>query len=109
MTDSVKTVAWLWPNPDGTHEYTVIDPRSDMAFSTALAMCLGREAHELVKRSDYEAAKARVERLEDVLRELARQIEIGTFVDQHGHKATMLKAYHDARTALADQATGSER
>lgn len=51
--------------------------------------------HQLV------AYQAREQKLRDLTNALLRQIDIGTFVDDHGHSAKMLKATHDAMKFLA--------
>lgn len=51
---------------------------------------------------------ARLQRAVGVCKALAREIEIGTFFDKHGHDAKMLKAYHEARAVVSENETEAE-
>lgn len=57
---------------------------------------------ELVQGRD--ALKAEVKTLRDAATELAHQIDIGNFVDDHGHSAKMLSASIDLKKLLGGSA-----
>ena len=69
-------------------------------------MCEPIEKHEPVADCDCPGC-ARIERdkLRTAVNALLHQIDIGDFVDSHGHSAKMLKATHDLMALMTPNAS----